>query len=474
MTDQLIEYDGLGLASLIRSGQISAAELVEVVIGRIERLNPTLNFMTYKGYDRARAMAAEAPREGAFAGVPWLLKDLILGHAGVPQTSGSRFFRDYVPAQDSLMIQRLKTLGLVYLGSTNVPEFGINLQSGNALFGDTRNPWDPTRTPGGSSGGAASAVAARVVPIAHGGDGGGSIRVPSSYCGLVGLKPSRGRNTYYPEAADVWYGCGTDGCLSISVRDTAAYSDAMWGSTAGDPYEIATLSRPLFEEVGADPGRLRIGVMTRSPGAPASADAVRTAEATARLCESLGHHVEAVEIPIDYDRFCSTFIRVIGVLTALGLDTAEDMLGRKAEADDLQPVVWAVRGLAGNVSGIDHARDVETLRQIGRDICVAVSRYDVVITPSTPVTAPAIGDPSQAWQDVDAYFARLFDHMVFSAPISISGLPAISLPIETAADGMPLGTQFIANRGREDQLIRLASQLETERPWKDRRPPLSA
>ncbi|MBY8825345.1 amidase [Sphingomonas colocasiae] len=475
MTDQLSGYDGLGLADLIRSGQISAAELVEVVIERIERLNPTLNFMTYKGYDQARAMAADPPRDGAFAGLPWLLKDLILGHAGVPQTSGSRFFRDHVPAQDSLMIQRLKTLGLIYLGSTNVPEFGINLQSGNALFGDTRNPWDPSRTPGGSSGGAAAAVAARIMPLAHGGDGGGSIRVPSSYCGLVGLKPSRGRNSYYPDYADVWYGCGTDGCLSITVRDTAAYSDAMWGSTPGDPYEIPALARPLLQEVGADPGRLRIGVMTRSPGrAAASDDAVRTAEAAAGLCERLGHHVEPVEIPIDYDRFCTTFIRVINVLTAYGLDTAEGLLGRKAEADELQPVVWAIRGLAKNVSGIDHARDVETLRQIGRDICVAVSRYDVVITPSTPVTAPAIGDPSQAWDDVDAYFERLFGHMVFSAPISVSGLPAISLPIEAAANGMPLGTQFIANRGREDTLIRLAAQLEAERPWRDRLPAIVA
>ncbi|MBL8648369.1 MAG: amidase [Sphingosinicella sp.] len=474
MTDQLIEYDGLGLADLIRTGQVSSAELVEVVIGRIERLNPTLNFMTNKGYDLARSAAADPPRQGAFAGLPWLLKDLILGHAGVPLTSGSRFFRDHVPAQDSVMIHRLKSLGLIYIGSTNVPEFGINLQSGNALFGDTRNPWDTSRTPGGSSGGAACAVAARVMPFAHGGDGGGSIRVPSSYCGLVGLKPSRGRNTYFPDYADVWYGCGTDGCLSISVRDTAAYSDAMWGSTPGDPYEIQPLSRPLLEEVGADPGKLRIGLMTRSPGPISSEDAARTAEAAARLCESLGHHVEVTEIPIDYTRFTATFIRVINVLTAMGLDTAEALMNRKAGADDLQPVVWAIRDLAKNVSGVEHALDVEVLRQMGRDICMAVSKYDIVITPSTPVTAPEVGDPSQAWSDVDAYFERLVGFMAFSAPISISGLPAISLPIETASNGMPLGTQLIANRGREDLLIRLASQIEAAKPWKDRLPPVSA
>jgi amidase len=461
MTDQLIDYDGLGLAELIRTGQISAAELAETVIERIERLNPTLNFMTHKGYDLARALAAAPPTEGAFAGVPWLLKDLILSHAGVPQTSGSRFFKDYVPAQDSLMITRLKTLGLIYMGSTNVPEFGVNLETSNALFGATRNPWDVTRTPGGSSGGAAAAVAARVLP--------------AGYCGLVGLKPSRGRNSYFPDYADVWYGCGTDACVSISVRDTAAYSDAMWGSTPGDPYEIPGLSRPLIEEVGADPGRLRIGLVTRSPGnlAP-EPDASRAAENAARLCESLGHSVEVTELPINYAEFSETFVRTVGVLTAMGLKGAEQLMGRAAGPDDVQPIVAAMRAMAADVSGIDHAEDVETLRRIGRDIAMQVARFDVVITPTTPLSAPAVGDPSQAWTDLAAYNEKLFDYMAFVGPISVSGLPAMSLPLHWGATGMPFGVQFIASRGREDLLIRLAAQLEVAQPWKMRKPPILA
>ena len=475
MTDQLVDYDGLGLAELIRTRQISSAELVETVIGRIERLNPTLNFMTHKGYDLARSIAADPPTEGHFAGVPWLLKDLILGYQGVPLTSGSRFFRDYVPAQDSLMISRLKKQGLVYVGSTNVPEFGINLQSGNALFGDTRNPWDVSRTSGGSSGGSAAAVAARVVPFAHAGDGGGSTRVPASYCGLVGLKPSRGRNSYFPDYADVWYGAGTDACLSISVRDTAAYSDAMWGSTPGDPYEIPDLQRPLLQEVGADPGRLRLGLITRSPGPlETSADAVRATEDAARLCESLGHHVELVEFPYDYTQFTTVFTRVVGVLTALGLDLAEQMMGRKAQPDELQPTIWAARALAADVSGIQHALDVETLRHIGRAICMTVSGYDAVITPTTPVSAPAIGDPGQGGDDIEAYFHTLSGQMAFAGPINVAGLPAISLPLGTATNGMPLGVQFIGNRAREDLLIRLASQLEKAKPWSNRKPSIAA
>lgn len=475
LDEELANYDGIGLASLVRKKAVSPDELLDVVISRIERLDPDLNFMAVKAYDHAKELIGNSLPDGPFKGVPWLLKDLVLHHSGIRCTSGSEFFEDFVADHNSVMVERLKSTGLVLTGTTNVPEFGYNIESANNLHGTSRNPWNTDHTPGGSSGGSASAVAARVVPIGHSGDGGGSTRIPASYTGLVGLKGSRGRFCYAPDYAQVWYGSGTDSCLSVSVRDTAAYCDALWGAVPGDPYEFPPLERPLLEELGRYVETLRIGMMLDSPsGFPVSPECRNAVEQTAKLCESMGHVVEEFDLKIDYENIAAAFSRMAAVITACTVAYGEQILGKKATQNDLMAVNWLQKSRGEKVSAVQHAGDLETIWQAGREIAVQCEPYDIVLSPVMPFSAPPVGSLDMSTvSDIDEFNKKLWRRVGFTLPYNLSGQPAISLPLFWDDAGMPIGIQFAAAHGQEPLLIRLASQFEQAVSWADKKPPIS-
>jgi amidase len=317
-------YDGLGLAELVRRKEVSPAELVEEAIRRIETVNPQINAVIHPMYDLARQQVQQGLPEGPFRGVPFLLKDLLVYYAGVPTRSGSRFFRDFVPDHDSEIVRRYRQAGVVVLGKTNTPELGLVPYTEPVLFGPSRNPWDLSRTTGGSSGGSGAAVAARLVPVAHGNDGGGSIRIPASCCGVFGLKPTRGRTPMGPDIGEAWRGMAINHVLTLSVRDSAAMLDATAGPDVGAPYIIPPPERPFLEEVGRDPGRLRIAFTTR-PLLPGTVhpDCVRGVEETARLCQDLGHIVEEAAPQIDGHAFARDFLTMVCAETRADIEEGE-------------------------------------------------------------------------------------------------------------------------------------------------------
>jgi amidase len=466
------EQDALGLAEHVRRGDVTASELAEECIRRIEALNPKLNAVSHKLYDLGRQMAADKLPDGPFHGVPFLLKDILLEWRGVPVTNGCRFYKDYVATSDWEIARRMRQSGLVLLGKTNVPECGLTPSTEPALFGVTHNPWNEKATAGGSSGGAAAAVASGMLPMAEATDGGGSIRIPASINGVVGLKPSRGRTSVGPNLADVWYGAGVNGCVSRSVRDTAAFLDVIGGQLPGEPYALPKPTETFLSQVGRAPGRLRIGFVTKQPdGTALGADAAAAVTTAARLCEQLGHEVEEVnqryEFPID------AFWRAVSVLSAAGFDAGKAVVGRAVTPNDLEPLLWAVTERGWRVTGVEHAFDIETLRKFGRGIVDLYSTHDVVITPTQPHAPRPLGTYDLSDPSIDNYVRKVMPDILFTAQINMSGQPAISLPLHWTREGLPLGSHFIGRIGDEATLLRLAGQIETAMPWKARRPPVS-
>ena len=349
---EYVDYDGLGLAELVRTREVAATEILEAAITRIERLNPTLNAVVTKVYDEARAEAEALDAEAPFAGVPFLLKDLGGAQAGVPLSAGSRFFVHAPAPADAEIVNRHKRAGLMILGRTNTPEFGLSATTEPVLFGPTRNPWDPTRTAGGSSGGSAAAVAARMVPLAHASDGGGSIRIPASCCGLFGMKTTRNRNTLAPYAGESLAGCSVEHVVSRSVRDSAAALDATAGPAPGDPYFAPPPARPFLEEVGAPPGRLRIALTTKAfGGAPVHPDCIAAAEAAARLCEELGHVVEEAAPAFDVEGLDANYNRIFAVGAAANIQMRARAFGK-----DLDPTRLRAGHLGHDRDGPQHQR----------------------------------------------------------------------------------------------------------------------
>lgn len=486
-------YDALGLAELVRQGQVKPAELCEEAIRRIEERNPRLNAVVTPLFDQARQAAAGPLPGGPMAGVPFLLKDLQFDYAGAPATDGCRALKNRIAAQDSEMVARFKKAGLIILGKTNTPEFGLMGVTEPELFGPCRNPWNLDRTPGGSSGGSASAVAAGIVPLAAGGDGGGSIRIPSCYCGLFGLKPSRGRNPNGPELGQVWQGAVQNHVITRSVRDSAAMLDATQGPDVGAPYEIRPPLRPYLMEVSADPGQLTIGFTTRSPiDMPVHAECVTAVQESVRLLESLGHRVEEAEPGIDGQGLAQSYLALYFGEVAADIDRLAPVLGRKAKPGDVEPLTWTL-GLLGRSFSSAHLvaalrRWDEAARLMGRFF----QKYDLYLTPTTAYPPAAIGElrpkPAEAvmvkavnalragWLLkasglVDQMAIRSLERTPFTQMANLCGLPAMSVPLHWTADGLPCGTQFVAPFGEEARLFRLAGQLEKTRPWFDRRPP---
>jgi len=482
MTEDLARLDAVAQAKLVADGEVLPIELVDAAIERIEKVNPTLNAVVTPLFEKARA-AARSPElpKGPFSGVPFLLKDLICGSAGDPILNGSRLMKAMKMVQpfDTNLAARYRAAGLVFLGKTSTPEFGLTATSEALVYGPTRNPWDTTRSPGGSSGGSAAAVASGMVPAAHANDGGGSIRIPASACGIVGLKTSRGRISLGPLAGEGWNGLAGEHVVSRTVRDSAALLDATEGYMPGDPYAAPPPARPFAEEAKRAPGRLRIGYMDRSPKwtrTPLHADCVAAVRDVARLLESLGHTVE-VRQPgaVDDPQLEKTLFTIIASQTLGLLAVYEAMLGRPIRSDEVELWTWTIAEAGRKVPMLEFLAAVESRNGLSRSFGEFYSAgFDLFLTPTLgqppqPLGAltPTADNPMGAWD-------KLLDFIPFTPMQNITGEPAISLPLHWSASGLPIGVQLVAPWGREDVLLRIAGQLEAARPWRDRRPPVSA
>ena len=488
------EYDGLGLAELVRSRAVKPIELVEEAISRVEKLNPRINMVVQKMYEQAREAAEGDLPDGPFTGVPSMLKDLRAAYAGVPMRGGSRFYRDYVPDHDSEIVRRLRSSGMVIIGRTSTPEFGLLPVTEPELHGPCCNPWNESRTAGGSSGGSAAAVAARAVPLAHGSDGGGSIRIPASCCGVFGLKPTRGRNPFGPDHGEGWHGLACEHGLTRSVRDSAAMLDATAGPDTGAPYWAVPPSRPFLSEVGEDPGRLRIA-FTSSPFLPGDVheDCIKGLKETVRLCQDLGHEMEEACPDIDSAAFARAFLTVVYGETSAEIQEAEVLVGRKATSRDFEPETWVAGLLGREFRAADLARATHVLHGWSRVAGRFFEDYDVLLTPTLampPVMTGALkpgamqtlamkvlgklnaGGLINAFAGVDKLVNELFRFVPFTPPFNATGQPAMSVPLHWNDEGLPIGMQFVGRYGDEATLFRLAGQLEKARPWADRKPPI--
>ncbi|MBM4433020.1 MAG: amidase, partial [Chloroflexi bacterium] len=375
------KYDGLGLAELVRKKEVKPIELVEEAIIRIERLNPQVNAVICKIYEQARKIAERDLPDGPFRGVPFLLKDLVF-YAGVPLTFGSRFLKDFVPDHDSDLVRRFKAAGVIIIGKTNLSEFGLAPVTEPELFGPSNNPWDLARTTGGSSGGSAAAVATGMVPLAHGSDGGGSIRIPASCCGVFGLKPTRGRNPVGPDFGELWRGFACDHVLTRSVRDSAAMLDATAGPDTGAPYYATPPSRSFLSEVGTNPGKLRIAFTTEHfLGNTVDADCVKGLEVAAKLCDNLGHELVEAAPPIDGKAIAGAFLTIVCVETRATIEEAQIFLRRKASSGNFEPVTW-VTGLIGRqYRATQFSESLNLVQRAGRQIGEFFEKYDILLTP---------------------------------------------------------------------------------------------
>jgi amidase len=483
VNDELTWLDATAQAELVAKGAVSPAELVEAAIARIERLNPQLNCVIFQRYDKARAEARNlgAIPGGIFRGVPFLMKDLLQTTAGEPFSWGWKPFKDekILAQSTSYVAAKFHAAGLITLAQSTVPEWGATLSTETRAWGATLNPWDTARIAGGSSGGAGAAVASGIVPIAHGSDAGGSVRIPASFCGLVGLKGSRGRTSLGPAHAEFWHGLCEEGALVRTVRDAAAALDAISGYMPGDPWMAPPPARPFRDEVGLAPGRLRIGFMDRAPAShpglhPECAAAVRGA---AKLLESLGHRVEAnFPAVLDDATLSSAFGRVVAGGVARQAAAVEPMLGRAVGPEDFDEWNWFLVERGRHMKLVDYLAACEWFNHFSRAAAGWWSGgFDVLVTPTMAQPAPELGifkvRPGEHPRNVGV---RLNEVSPFTAPWNIAGQPAISLPLHMTHGGLPVGVQFVAAYGREDILLRLAAQIERAAPWADRRPRVHA
>jgi len=459
----------------VRQRQVKAIEIVDAAIERIERLNPTLNAVVTPMYEQARAAAMGGLANGPFVGVPFLLKDLGAPFDGVRMTMASAFMRNFIPDHDSELVTRLKRAGLIIVGKTNAPELGILPTTEPRLFGPSHNPWDINRTPGGSSGGSAAAVAARLVPMAHGNDGGGSIRIPASCCGLFGLKPTRARNPMGPDFGDIFSGLVIDHALTRSVRDSAALLDATAGPDVGDPYWAPPPARPFLQEVGADPGRLRIAFTTTAPtGVKIHTDCISAVRDAAALCAELGHEVVEAAPEVNGEGVTQTFMVLWSAGCAWSIDGMGLVTGKTPTQDQFEPLTWALYEMGRQQRASSYLLSLAFLQRVARDIARFFLKYDVWLTPTLSEPPVPLGtfdsppeNPLQGLRRAEAF-------VPFTPICNATGQPAMSVPLYWNAEGLPVGVHFVGRFGDEATLFRIAAQLEEARPWVGRRPPVSA
>jgi amidase len=463
--------DATAQAGLVRSGEASPADLVEAAITRIEVLNPQLDAVIWTRFDQARAEASGVLPDGPFRGVPILLKDLGCFVAGEPTAMGLGPLRELAWPVTSYLADQFLAAGFIPLGRTNVPELGTTVTTEPRSFPPARNPWHPGHSTGGSSGGSAAAVASGMVALAHASDGGGSIRIPASECGLVGLKPTRGRVSQGPLVAESWAGGVIDGAVTRTVRDAAAVLDVISAPMPGEPYYAPPLPRPLRQEVGADPGRLRIGLLAR-PAGDFYTDDPQCREAVAgagRLLESLGHHVEeSVPAAMFEPRFARHFNTIIAAHTEATLLGCEALLGRPIADDEIEPRNAFYRNVARTLTAVAYLQARDWMGRWARQMAPWWADYDLLLTPTLGAPPPELGWFTAAGPEHEG--PRVASFIPYTAQFNMTGQPAVSLPLHWTPDGLPVGVQLVAAYGREDVLVRVASQVEQAAPWAGRHP----
>ena len=462
-------HDALGLAGLVRAGEVTAHEVLAAALAALDAVNPAVNAVVGLFEDGARRAIDAGLPDGPFRGVPLAIKDLWTRVAGVATSNGSRLFVGDVAAHDSEIVRRYRAAGLVLFAKTNTPELGLNASTEGVLFGPARNPWDRSRSTGGSSGGAAAAVAAGIVPMAHATDGGGSIRIPASCCGLFGLKPTRGRIPQGPERGEGWNGMSAQHVVSRSVRDSAAALDVTAGPMAGDPYWAPPAVPSYLSETEVEPPVLRIGLCLEAPsGAAVDPACVASAEASARRCEALGHRVETVAWPFAGMDAAAAQATIISAHLAATVDARLAVLGRPMGDDDIEPVTAAMCERGRSISAVQYVGAVAAMQRIGREMGELFGRIDMMLTPMlgrlpVPLGTLDTRDPARFGREIGGVTP-------FAGVANLTGQPAMTVPLDEV-DGLPVGSQFIGRFGDEATLLRLAGQLERAHPWAARRPP---
>lgn len=490
------ELDGVALAALVRAGEVTPAELLEEAVRRAESAGKALGAIVAPMYEQARDLAGGTLPEGPFRGVPFLLKDLLAASAGAPLQSGSRFFRGHVPERDAELVRRYRAAGLVPFAKTATSELGIVPYVETLAHGVCKNPWDLDRSAGGSSGGSACAVAARIVPFASGGDGGGSIRIPASCCGVFGLKPTRGRTPCGPDRAESWQGFTVQHALTRSVRDSAALLDATCLPEPGAPYYPPPPRRPFLEEVGAEPGRLKIAFSARPMlGKEVHPDCEAALRDAVGLLRELGHEVEEAAPEVDGPAFSRAFFAILCAETAAEIARAARDLKRRARADEFEFATWTLNQIGHSLSAADFVAARRHLFDAALAIGPFFTRYDVLVTPTLaqppapigslgPKGVPAAfmkilsrmraGGLLKRLTAVDPSVDQVYAYLPWTPVFNVTGQPAMSVPLHWNAAGLPIGVHFVGRYADEATLFRLAGQLERARPWAARRPPHAA
>jgi amidase len=466
------KFDALGLADLVAKRDVSPAELVDEAIARVERHNPKINAVVFKTFDRARS-AAKLPVQGPFAGVPFLLKDILGTQKGVPSRQGSNFVPPVPAPHDATLVRRFTAAGLISIGKTNVPEFGLVPTTEPTIYGSCNNPWELDHSAGGSSGGSGAAVAAGIVPIAHANDGGGSIRVPASANGLVGLKPTRGRNPLGPDLGDIMGGLVCEHVVTRTVRDTAAALDVTAGNEQGDPYWAPPKPKSYLEDSQLSPGKLKIAFATTSIfGKKFDPECVTAIQSTAKLLESLGHHVEEANPPVDAGALMQAFMPVWASGLAMLIDGTAMLTNRTPHESDFQGMTWGLYQMGKTITAAQYQMCWFQLHSIARQVAHFHETYDVWM--ATTMGAPPVRNGTFDFHEKDPLkaFAPIIDYLPVTPLQNATGQPGISLPLHWAANGLPVGLHFAGRFGDEATLLRLASQLETAKPWANRHPPI--
>lgn len=466
---EYVKYDGLGLAELVRRRDVAPAELVETAIARAEAVNPRLNFIVHRDFERARAAARREARDGLFAGVPFFLKDILAFAEGMPTRQGARFIPAIPFPHDSLLTTRFRQAGLIPLGKTNVPEYGLLPLTEPKLYGAARNPFDLERSTGGSSGGSAAAVAAGVVPLAHGNDGGGSIRIPASCCGLVGLKPTRARITLAPQLGEAVDGLAIDFVLSRSVRDSAATLDAVAGNIPGDPYWAPPAPPSWLGASQQRPKRLRIAFSLRKlDGNALHPDCEAAVNAAAKLCADLGHAVEEATPDFDLGILVPSFLAIWTANLATAIDYTARLTGQTPSPDLFEGLTWGMYEAGKRVGASEYLLAKGALQQASRGAAKFHDDHDLWLTATLGTPPMKLGSFDIEERDVAKGFLPLFDYVPFTALQNLTGQPAINLPLHWNACGLPIGVQFAAPFGDDLTLLQLATELERAAPWSHR------
>ncbi len=475
----LAEYsslDGVALADSVRKREVSAKQLADLFVEAVEKVNPRINAVIEVWSDRIKTLDDLAVPNGTLAGVPFLMKDIGAGEGGRVQDNGSRLMKGHVVDKDAFLTERFRKAGLTLLGRTTCPEFALGISTESALTGATRNPWNLEKMVGGSSGGSAASVAAGIAPVAHASDNGGSIRIPASACGLVGLKPSRGRVTGGPDFGEIWPGMLQEFVVSRTVRDTAVMLDAVSAPAPGDPFVITQPSRPYSQEVNAPSGRLRIAWTTNSwqPGSSVDPEIVRCIERVVSECEMAGHALVEGSPTFDYEEFLDATCKAWAFGLYVGMDTFGAALGRRVSEETVEPVMLSYYNYSKSLTAADMFMTEFALNKIRRTFGKFFENFDMLLTPTLTQLPGPLGRYSKMRTDLDYVgFMRLCDETkAFTSPANVTGQPAISLPLGQSKSGLPIGAQFMGRFGEEGALIRVASTLERSMPWSDRLPPV--